>query len=79
MRLTHRTVLSTAVRFLVVGFARRRGRAGLRPLTRQSPAAATLAELALVAVLFTDGMRSAGRTCTRRDGCQPHPGPGMAS
>lgn len=55
--LAHRTVLSTAVLFLVAGFVVGDGAANLVHVTPQSPVVATLAELALFAVLFTDGMR----------------------
>ncbi|MGI5151656.1 cation:proton antiporter [Plantactinospora sp. CA-294935] len=55
--LAHRTVLSTAVLFLVAGFLVGDGVFGLVHVTAQSPVVASLAELALFAVLFTDGMR----------------------
>lgn len=55
--LAHRTVLSTAVLFLVAGFVLGDGVLGVVPLRPQDPLVATLAELALFAVLFTDGMR----------------------
>lgn len=55
--LAHRTVLSTAVLFLVAGFVLGEGVTGVVPLTPASPAVGGLAELALFAVLFTDGMR----------------------
>ncbi|MDG4791139.1 cation:proton antiporter [Micromonospora sp. WMMD1102] len=55
--LAHRTVLSTAVLFLVAGFLVGDGVFGLVHVTARSPEVATLAELALFAVLFTDGMR----------------------
>jgi sodium/hydrogen antiporter len=55
--LANRTVLSTAVLFLVAGFILGEGVTGIVPLTPGSPAVGTLAELALFAVLFTDGMR----------------------
>jgi NhaP-type Na+/H+ or K+/H+ antiporter len=55
--LAHRTVLSTAVLFLVAGFVVGDGVLGLVSVDAQSPVVATLAELALFAVLFTDGMR----------------------
>lgn len=54
--LAHRTILSTAALFLVAGFLVGDGVAGVIPLTPRSPVVATLAELALFAVLFTDGM-----------------------
>lgn len=55
--LAHRTVLSTAVLFLVAGFLAGDGVLGLIHVTPESSVVATLAELALFAVLFTDGMR----------------------
>ncbi|BCJ75090.1 peptidase [Catellatospora sp. IY07-71] len=55
--LAHRTILSTAVLFLIAGFALGPGALGVLDLTADSPIVATLAELALFAVLFTDGMR----------------------
>ena len=50
-----RTVLSTAVLFLLVGFVA--GGAGLLNLEPGDPLVNRLAELALFSVLFTDGMR----------------------
>jgi NhaP-type Na+/H+ or K+/H+ antiporter len=55
--LAHRTVLSTAVLFLVAGFCVGDGVLHLVHVTPGSPIVASLAELALFAVLFTDGMR----------------------
>jgi sodium/hydrogen antiporter len=55
--LAKRTVLSTAVLFLVAGFLVGDGMLGVVAVTPSSPVVATLAELALFAVLFTDGMR----------------------
>jgi NhaP-type Na+/H+ or K+/H+ antiporter len=55
--LAHRTILSTAALFLVAGFLVGDGVLGLVSVTPASPVVATLAELALFAVLFTDGMR----------------------
>ena len=55
--LAKRTVLSTAVLFLAAGFFVGDGMLGVVHLVPQSPVVATLAELALFAVLFTDGMR----------------------
>ncbi|HEU4423368.1 MAG TPA: cation:proton antiporter [Pilimelia sp.] len=55
--LAHRTILSTAVLFLVAGFIVGDGGAGWVSLTPQDPIVYALAELALFAVLFTDGMR----------------------
>lgn len=53
--LAERTVLSTAVFFLLVGFVA--GTAGLLDLEPGDPMVSRLAELALFSVLFTDGMR----------------------
>lgn len=55
--LAHRTILSTAVLFLAAGFVLGADTTGVLDLTAGSPIVATLAELALFAVLFTDGMR----------------------
>jgi NhaP-type Na+/H+ or K+/H+ antiporter len=55
--LARRTILSTAVLFLVAGFALGPGGFGVVDVGAGSPIVATLAELALFAVLFTDGMR----------------------
>lgn len=55
--LAHRTVLSTAVLFLGAGFLLGDGVFGVVSLRPRDPLVATLAELALFAVLFTDGMR----------------------
>lgn len=54
--LTNRTVLSTAALFLVAGFVLG-GAANVITLRPRDPMVSTLAELALFAVLFTDGMR----------------------
>ncbi|MBM0230398.1 cation:proton antiporter [Micromonospora sp. STR1_7] len=55
--LAHRTILSTAALFLVAGFILGEDTTGLLHLHSDSPIVAQLAELALFAVLFTDGMR----------------------
>ena len=55
--LAHRTVLSTAVIFLVAGFVLGDGVTGLLGLKPDDDLVGTLAELALFSVLFTDGMR----------------------
>ncbi|MFC0626261.1 cation:proton antiporter [Kribbella deserti] len=55
--LAHRTILSTAVLFLAAGIALGPQTSGVLELSADSPVVATLAELALFAVLFTDGMR----------------------
>ncbi|CAM3425074.1 cation:proton antiporter [Stackebrandtia soli] len=55
--LANRTILSTAVLFLVAGFVLGEGVTGVVPLTPSDPSVKLLAELALFAVLFTDGMK----------------------
>jgi NhaP-type Na+/H+ or K+/H+ antiporter len=55
--LAHRTILSTAALFLVAGFLLGKETTGVLDLHAGSPIVTTLAELALFAVLFTDGMR----------------------
>jgi sodium/hydrogen antiporter len=52
-----RTVLSTAVLFLLIGFLAGDGVTDLLVLRPQDPLVKHLAELALFSVLFTDGMR----------------------
>lgn len=53
----HRTVLSTAVLFLVVGIVLGEGSLDVLVITPSDPLVFALAEAALFAVLFTDGMR----------------------
>lgn len=53
----HRTVLSTAVLFLVGGFLLGPGALGFITVSTGDPIVGGLAELALFSVLFTDGMR----------------------
>ncbi len=55
--LAHRSVLSTAVIFLVAGFLVGQGMLGLIKLSPTDPVVVRLADLALFSVLFTDGMR----------------------
>ncbi|CAN5571842.1 cation:proton antiporter [soil metagenome] len=55
--LAHRTVLSTAALFLVGGFLLGEGSLGVLNVRPEDELVATLAELALFSVLFTDGMR----------------------
>jgi NhaP-type Na+/H+ or K+/H+ antiporter len=55
--LAHRTILSTAALFLLAGFVLGPETTGVLELAPDSPIVATLAELALFTVLFTDGMR----------------------
>ena len=53
--IAHRTIVSTAVLFLVAGFLVGDGVLNIVPLTPGEPIVTTLAELALFSVLFTDG------------------------
>jgi NhaP-type Na+/H+ or K+/H+ antiporter len=55
--LAYRSILSTAVLFLVVGFACGSGGLGIIQLDPDTPAVRILADLALFSILFTDGMR----------------------
>jgi sodium/hydrogen antiporter len=55
--LAKRTILSTAVLFLVAGFVLGPDTTGVLDVGADSPIVGVLAELALFAVLFTDGMR----------------------
>ncbi|MEV4703175.1 cation:proton antiporter [Actinoplanes sp. NPDC049316] len=55
--LAKRTILSTAVLFLVAGFLVGPDTTGIVDVHADAPIVGTLAELALFAVLFTDGMR----------------------
>ncbi|MBL0887622.1 cation:proton antiporter [Myceligenerans indicum] len=55
--LAHRTVLSTAVLFLVAGFVLGDGVSGVVSLSPDDALINTLAEIALFAVLFSDGMK----------------------
>ncbi|GGK92214.1 peptidase [Planomonospora parontospora subsp. parontospora] len=55
--LAHRTILSTAALFLLAGFVLGDGVLGVVSITAEDEVVGTLAELALFAVLFTDGMR----------------------
>ena len=55
--LADRSVLSTAVLFLLAGVVAGEGMLGAISLRPDAPAVALLAELALFSVLFTDGMR----------------------
>lgn len=52
-----RTVLSTAVLFLLGGFALGQGMLGFLPIQPSDPVVGVLAQLALFSVLFTDGMK----------------------
>ncbi len=54
--LAHRSILSTAVLFLAAGFVLGPGIAGMIHLEPDHPVVHAFAELALVTVLFTDGM-----------------------
>lgn len=55
--LAHRSVLSTAVLFLIAGFLLGDGMLGVVHLRPRDQLVTTLAELALFSVLFTDGQR----------------------
>src|SRR5512135_737478 len=55
--LADRSVLSTAVLFLLAGVVAGEGLLGALSLRPDAPAVAILAELALFSILFTDGMR----------------------
>src|SRR6478752_7051095 len=55
--LAYRSILSTAVLFLVVGFMCGSGGLGIIQLDPNAPAVRILADLALFSILFTDGMR----------------------
>lgn len=57
--MAERTVISTAVLFLLVGFIA--GGTGVLDLAPENPLVNRLAELALFSVLFTDGMRVGAR------------------
>ncbi len=57
--LAHRSVLSMAVLFLLAGFVAGPGVTDLVPVEPDQPIVVRLAELALFAVLFADGMRVA--------------------
>ncbi|MCS0500251.1 cation:proton antiporter [Protaetiibacter mangrovi] len=63
--IANRTVLSTAVLFLVAGFLLGPGVIGVVDIEAGDPAVATISELALFVVLFTDGQRIAVRDLTR--------------
>ncbi|WP_168796458.1 cation:proton antiporter [Arthrobacter echini] len=52
-----RTILSTAVLFLLAGFVLGEGVLDVVPIASGDPIVGTLAELALFSVLFTDGMK----------------------
>lgn len=62
--LAHRSVLSTAVLFLIAGFLAGSGVTDLVIVDPDDPVVRELAELALFAVLFTDGMRVGVRDLT---------------
>jgi NhaP-type Na+/H+ or K+/H+ antiporter len=55
--LADRTILSTAVLFLLAGFVAGEGVLGVVQIDAESTAVSILAELALFSVLFTDGMK----------------------
>src|SRR5918994_5073613 len=62
--LAHRTVLSTAVVFLVAGFVLGDGVTSVIDLAPDDEIVSVLAELALFAILFSDGMRVGWRDLT---------------
>jgi sodium/hydrogen antiporter len=62
--LARRSVLSTAVLFLVAGFLAGDGVLDLVRLAPDDQVVAQVAELALFSVLFTDGMRAGVRDLT---------------
>lgn len=63
--LAHRTVLSTAVLFLLAGFALGSGMAGVVTLQAGDPEVSLIAQLALFIVLFTDGQQIGARDLVR--------------
>lgn len=63
--IAHRTVLSTAVLFLVAGFALGPGIAGVVDVSPDDRTVVTTMQLALFVVLFTDGQRVGVRELTR--------------
>ena len=63
--LADRSVLSTAVLFLTAGFAVGEGVLDFLPVRPQDPEVRTIAEMALFAVLFTDGMKAGARDLAR--------------
>lgn len=63
--LAGRSVLSTAVLFLVAGFLAGDGMLGLLAIAADVPVVRQFAELALFSVLFTDGMQAGIRDLTR--------------
>ena len=60
----HRSVLSTAVLFLLAGFLAGESMLGVLSLQADNPVISIFAELALFSVLFTDGMRIGFRDLT---------------
>jgi Kef-type K+ transport system membrane component KefB len=67
--LANRTILSTAVLFLTAGLVLGPGTTGVLDVRPDSPIVGTLAELALFAVLFTDGMRVGWSDLRMAGGC----------
>ncbi len=59
--LAHRSIVSTALLFLVVGFLAGSGVTGVLDLDPRSPLVLRFAELALFSVLFSDGMHAGVR------------------
>lgn len=60
-----RTILSTSALFLIAGIVLGSGGFGVLPVDPADPLVAQLAELALFAVLFTDGMKAGWRDLRR--------------
>lgn len=60
-----RTVLSVAVLFLLSGFVFGPGALGVLQIGPEDPLVTTLSQIAMVSVLFTDGMRINGRDLRR--------------
>ena len=63
--LAHRTVLSTAVLFLIAGFFLGAGMAGVITLEAGDPQVSLISQLALFIVLFTDGQQIGARELVR--------------
>ncbi|NYF10244.1 NhaP-type Na+/H+ or K+/H+ antiporter [Leifsonia sp. AK011] len=63
--IAHRTVLSTAVLFLVAGFVLGQGMVGVIGLEAGDPQVSELSQIALFVVLFTDGQRLGIRDLAR--------------
>ena len=73
--LAARSVLSTALIFLVAGALVGDGLLGLITVTPEGPLVSALADLALFTVLFVDGGRLSVRELRRRSSSSPSPSP----